>query len=75
MTRVGNRITKKQKADIDNLPLETEDGNNDDELLNYDNSLTSDPSLKSVQKKDLKLESFEVFGLIKRLNQKNIIES
>ena len=51
MTCVGNRIIKKQKADIDNLPLETEDGNNDDELLNNDNSLTSDPSLKSVKKR------------------------
>ena len=52
MTCVGNRIIKKQKkADIDNFPLETEDGNNDDELLNYDNSLTSGPSLKSVKKR------------------------
>ena len=42
---------KAKKADIDNLPLETEDGNNDAELLNYDNSLTSDLSIKSVKKR------------------------
>ena len=48
----GKQNNKKaKKADIDNLPLQTEDGNNDDELLNYDNSLTSDPSLKSVKKR------------------------
>ena len=32
--------------------METEDGNNDDELLNSDeNSLTSDPSIKSIRKR------------------------
>ena len=41
-----------KKADVDNLPLETEDGNNDDELLNGDEtSSTSDPSIKSIRKR------------------------
>jgi hypothetical protein len=50
----GKQNNKKahKKADIDILPLETEDGNNDDELLNSDaNSLTSDPSIKSIRKR------------------------
>jgi hypothetical protein len=50
----GKQNNKKahKKADIDNLPLETEDGNNDDELLNSDeNSLTNDPSIKSIKKR------------------------
>ena len=39
-----------KKVDVDNLPLETENGN-DDELLNGDEaSLTSDPSIKSIRK-------------------------
>jgi hypothetical protein len=49
----GKQNNKKvhKKADIDNLPLETEDGNNDDELLNSDeHSLTSDSSIKSIKK-------------------------
>ncbi len=30
-----------KKADIDNLPVETDDENNDDQLLDNENSLTS----------------------------------
>jgi hypothetical protein len=49
-------------ADIDNFPLETEDGNNDDELLNSDgNSLTSDPSIKSIKKRTQAIISYLVY--------------
>ena len=49
----GKQSYKKthKTADIDNLPLETEDGNNDDELYSNENSLTSDPSNKSIKKR------------------------
>jgi hypothetical protein len=50
----GKQNNKKahKKADVENLPLETEDGNNDDELLNSDkNSLTTDSSIKSIKKR------------------------
>jgi hypothetical protein len=72
---VGNRITEKQKkADIDNLPLETEDGNNVDELLNYDNSMTSDPSLKSVKKRS-QARIIRSVWFNKDAQPENIIES
>jgi hypothetical protein len=50
----GKQNNKKahKKADIDNLPLETEDENNDDELLNSnEHCLTSDSSIKSIKKR------------------------
>jgi hypothetical protein len=65
---------KAKKADIDNLPLETEDGNNVDELLNYDNSMTSDPSLKSVKKRS-QARIIRSVWFNKDAQPENIIES
>ncbi len=56
-----------KKADIDNLPVETEDENNNDD----ENSSTGVSSKKWINKKNLKLELSEVFALIKKLNQRN----
>ncbi len=44
-----------KKVDIDNLQVETEDENNDDELVNDENTLTSISCNKSIRK-GLKLE-------------------
>ncbi len=63
-----------KKADIDNLPVETEDENNDDEYLLM-NILRQVSYLKNQSRKGLKLELSEVFGLIRRQNQRNIIVS
>ncbi len=40
-----------KKADIDNLPVETENENNDDELLDNENSLTSVSPKNSIKKR------------------------
>ncbi len=45
-----NRKTNK-KADIDKLPVETEDENNDDELLDNENSLTSISHKNTIKKR------------------------
>ena len=40
-----------KKADVDNFPVETENENNDDELLDNENSLTSVSPKKSIKKR------------------------
>ncbi len=45
-----NKKSVYKKADIDNFPLETENGNND-ELYSDENSFESDPSVKSIEKR------------------------
>jgi hypothetical protein len=65
--------TSVKKSDIDNLPLEDEDENNDDDL-GVQNTESCVSSKKSI-KKDHKQELSAVFGLTKNLNQKNIIVS
>ncbi len=40
-----------KKADIDNIPVATENENNDDELLDNENSLTSVSPKKSIKKR------------------------
>ena len=49
----GKQSNKKahKKTDIDNLPLETEDGDTDDELFSPESSFTSNPLVKSIKKR------------------------
>jgi hypothetical protein len=67
-----NKFVK--KSDIDNLPLEDEDENNDDDL-GVQNTESCVSSKKSIKKRSHARIIRSRFGLTKNLNQKNIIVS